>query len=95
MMTQISQGQKRSSKRGTRPYINFKGGLTMSGYTEMKKFFLGELKDAKAEYEAANMEVNKLEALQGISNLLTLLHQTETLINAELINVAQIEVEKK
>jgi hypothetical protein len=67
----------------------------MSGYTEMKKFFLGELKDAKAEYEAANMEVNKLEALQGISNLLTLLHQTETLINAELINVAQIEVEKK
>ena len=58
----------------------------MSEYREMKEFFLGKAKEAQSAYEAANSEAEKLEALQGVANVLTLLQQIETLINAEIIN---------
>jgi hypothetical protein len=61
-------------------------------YHEMKDFLVGELSNAKLEYETAKMDVNKLEALQGISNIMTLLQQTETLINAELVNAPVVGV---
>jgi len=60
----------------------------MSKYTELKGELLGELEAAKAVYKAAKADSEKLEALQGVANMITLLQQTETLINAELINVS-------
>ena len=60
----------------------------MSKYAELKEFFLTETDKARAKYIESNLDEAKLEALQGLANMLTMLNQIETLINTEIVNEA-------
>jgi len=57
-------------------------------YTDTKSWCLKELDKAKEEYSKSKTDAARLEGLQGVSNMLTLLQQVENLINAEKINSA-------
>lgn len=53
---------------------------------DIKSFLIGELEGTQARYSSTKLEADKLEVLQGMSNIVTLLTQIEQLAQLELNN---------